>query len=303
MKRTVGYLGIGQVNVLQVDLPIYTLKGKEDGKIGVITANLHGNETVGTAALVELAKKLRLKAGKLVIIPCANPFGQIQQTRIEPIDGSDLNRIAPGKASGNLSQRIVKAICDQVQQADFFIDVHSYRRRAVTTGLLITKTSVEEIQKEMLRRFSPKLVIDLEPNINAIDVWCSRDQNIPAIAVEIPRMEFISPGGFDRVVDGLSNVAAFFELCQPTGQDRKPIPRYCERSKLLADIAGVFQPLSDVLQEVRIGQQLGVITSLSELKEVSVKAPADGTILTIQSRSIVQTGTKLLTIGEQIGTL
>ena len=103
-----------------------------------LTAAVHGDELNGVSIIHHLAfgddhiadtnddhidvSKL---AGTLLCVPVVNVEGMILQTRSTP-DGRDLNRLFPGKATGNQAQRIAHALFEQVvRRANYLIDLHT----------------------------------------------------------------------------------------------------------------------------------------------------------------------------------
>lgn len=100
-----------------------------------LVAGLHGNELNGVFVLARLAgfltqvaagdqKPLCLK-GRVVVVPAVNVLGVNTRRRAWPFDGTDINRMFPGYAGGETTQRIASALLDVTAPAARRIDIHS----------------------------------------------------------------------------------------------------------------------------------------------------------------------------------
>jgi predicted deacylase len=67
-----------------------------------------------------------LAAGRLLVVPVANPPAFAARTRTTPSDGANLARCFPGRPDGNDTERIADVLAGQViAPADLLIDLHS----------------------------------------------------------------------------------------------------------------------------------------------------------------------------------
>jgi hypothetical protein len=98
-------------------------------------AGLHGDEINGTFILARLSDflhgveegrfpGLRL-ARRVLLIPAVNVLGINVRSRSWPFDRTDINRMFPGSAVGETTQRIACALLDATKRADLRIDIHS----------------------------------------------------------------------------------------------------------------------------------------------------------------------------------
>ncbi len=108
--------------------PLIAINGASSGPTVVITAGVHGDEYEGPAALRALAETIdpRKLAGRLLLVPVANPSAFAAGTRTSPVDGENLARIFPGDPNGTLSHRLAAALMRTIiAKADVLIDSHS----------------------------------------------------------------------------------------------------------------------------------------------------------------------------------
>jgi len=110
-------------------VPVSVIAGAAAGPRLVLVAGVHGDEPDGMLALVELAAALdpaRL-AGRLVIVPVANPTAFAAARRRSPLDEVDLNRAFPGSAAGTPSQQLAhRLLTGVIEGADFLFSLHSW---------------------------------------------------------------------------------------------------------------------------------------------------------------------------------
>jgi N-alpha-acetyl-L-2,4-diaminobutyrate deacetylase len=99
-----------------------------NGPTVALISGLHGDAFVGSLALQRLAVELDISklAGRVLILPTANPAAQAAGQRFSPIDGKNLNRCFPGRPDGSLTQRLAHLlVTDIIERADIVIDLHS----------------------------------------------------------------------------------------------------------------------------------------------------------------------------------
>lgn len=104
------------------------LIGEEDGPLVGISASIHGDENVGSQAILELfriLKDMRIK-GTIRLLPVANPSAMVINARFSPLDRRDLNREFPGDPRGTYSQQLAAALSAEfLGKIDIHIDLHS----------------------------------------------------------------------------------------------------------------------------------------------------------------------------------
>ncbi|MEE3083078.1 MAG: succinylglutamate desuccinylase/aspartoacylase family protein, partial [Candidatus Thermoplasmatota archaeon] len=120
------------------NIPVYIMNGVKPGPILALIAGVHGDELNGVSVVHHLIHgddhiagtdddviNLSTMAGTLICVPVANVEGMLLQQREAP-DNRDINRLFPGRADGNQSQRIAHELFNGVVKcADYLIDLHS----------------------------------------------------------------------------------------------------------------------------------------------------------------------------------
>ena len=109
--RVIGVVPVDLGEGRLVELPIVVVHGVLPGARVAVTAGIHGAEYVSIAALREVAMSLdpaRVR-GSLVAVLTANPAAFAARTiYLNPMDGTNLNRVFPGKADGSPTQRLAR---------------------------------------------------------------------------------------------------------------------------------------------------------------------------------------------------
>lgn len=305
MNKKISKIKIGQIGVIEIKLPVITI-GSGEPK-GVIVAGLHGKEISSVLIIKSLLNKISNLSGQLIIIPTANPIGQIINIRNEPIDEMDLNRIFPGSNRKNFSQRIAANIFSILADADFVIDIHNFTRLAPFTGILIKNNDkkVFEAQKKMLKSLKPEIIweIDCEKDASqqgSLDMECVK-QGIPAISIEMPRLEYLNNDQVEKISDGIMNITNIFNMTNKDIDKKEEIIPIYEFKMIYSDNAGLFIPEVLPLEEINKGQKIGTVTSLTDYSEKEILSEKSGVITTIQAKGLIRTGTKLYTIGKRMG--
>ena len=95
-----------------------------------IVAGLHGDEYNGVYAAAQMVHRLTaLKPeqipGRITIIPAVNVFGLNTGSRFWPFDDTDINRMFPGYALGETTQRIAASVTAALRDATHLIDIHA----------------------------------------------------------------------------------------------------------------------------------------------------------------------------------
>jgi predicted deacylase len=117
------------------DIPYHDIGPAGEAPRVALVAGLHGDELNGVFVLSRLASFLRRIAaggrpgaelrGRVVVIPAVNVLGVNVRTRVWPFDGTDVNRMFPGYAGGETTQRIADAVLRLTLAARWRIDLHS----------------------------------------------------------------------------------------------------------------------------------------------------------------------------------
>lgn len=309
-------LPIGSLGTVEVSLLKIVFTGKKPGKRIVITAGLHGNETTSLFVLQELIELVRvcgLASGELIIFPVTNPLGLAFDTRREPLDGENLNREFPGAHAKSFGKKITATVWEEIQSADFVIDLHTFStRQCGFTGVMVkTGKSIDSVVSRILCSMQTDCVwlIDMSRDedkrfYGALDVVAA-EKNIPACTLEMERNQNVTDGKIMRYTQSIMRACVelgLLDLEYSHTITTKDIPLY-EGRYLYSDDAGLFFPQKKVFEKIQKGMSLGSVVNLLNFEKKEMISPIDGTILTVRYRDFIRTGSKIASIGTYVCSL
>jgi len=185
-------------------VPVIVVKGARPGPRLLVTAGIHGDELNGIAVIHRLAAQTdpaRL-TGTLVLLPGLNTPGLLASSR-EFSDGSNLNRVMPGKAGG-AADRYAQRLWDGLLRpnADLAVDLHTQSRG--TAYMIYAFASTPET-RTMAERVGPEILKMDTGDKGTVENELTRD-GVPAITFELGRPEVFDASSVQRGVDGLINL-------------------------------------------------------------------------------------------------
>ena len=249
-----------------IQIPVLVLKGRKPGRVIGLTAAIHGDELNGTLLIHRLIKRLDpdTLSGTVIAIPVLNIPGFKSQCR-EYWDGSDLNRLMPGKAVGMAGEVYAYRLMQKViSKLDYLLDFHTASMGRVNS-LHVRGDFNHPAAKAMALTFNPSIVINSpKPAVNTKTSGttlrsAALDLGIPAITIEIGNPSTFQNTLIEQSIQGLLNIFRSFgfvenTVASPDTTQNKLLgsPVICHGSYWLRSEAGglleVYPGLTDVLQ-------------------------------------------------------
>lgn len=150
----------------------------------LMVGSIHGNEPAGYYALKELisrlnSKKLKIKKGRLILIPAVNYCALKMNLRFIPLIG-DLNRKYPNKIGEKINNPIIKKIVELIQDSNFILDLHEgydFNGRNIKSmgstlthgnnkkSLLLTQKILQEVNKNIMTEYKKFNVYTNQPEL------------------------------------------------------------------------------------------------------------------------------------------
>ncbi len=135
----------------RLSLTVLVARGKVAGPTIAVLGGVHGDEYEGPWAIRNVFQCLdpaEMK-GMFIAVPQSNPPAFAVNNRASPIDGLNLARVFPGKASGTVTERIAFFIDSQViARSEMLVDLHSSGNRLTSPTLV----GYHEVETEAGRR-------------------------------------------------------------------------------------------------------------------------------------------------------
>lgn len=271
----------------------------------LVMAGMHGDEKTGVILLNKLFSVLQRqsKNHRLAIIPALNPEAIAANTRTNPRDGLDLNRLFPIKKKNKPSLQIAGSIQNYAKKFKIIIDLHVFPKQMTLVCGVDPLGGGVEIQKRVSKLMS---ALPLEAICRIDDTseprksgsLCAYLQSLDKLAfgIELPPHEVLTKSQFNNMVNSLINLAKSY----PSLNFRRVRKlRTFIRMKQFAPMKGTFRPLVKAGQKVDRGRKLGSISGTA-VRPLAIRANAAGTIISISYPQRVKRGERILVIGKAI---
>lgn len=282
-------------------LPVVVLSAPVDGPTVAVTANVHGDEVTGLAAVHDLDRRLQgsLTRGRVVLVPSLNPRGLVQQRRVQPEDGLDLNRVFPGDAGGRGAARIAGAVWQGLiaRGLDCLVDLHADSAVAIPYAIVDRSTHLRGDARAQMDRAVAGLavasgltVIHEYPDDLYVRFRLDRSlagamvnhARVPAVTLEVGPRRAVSAVAVRRTVAAVLRILHHLSLLSELPTD--PVPRLAggpwrRASAPRVRAAGLFVPLLDPGQSFGAGDVLGEVRAVDGTVRQVVRAEAAGLVV------------------------
>ncbi|HEX2915240.1 MAG TPA: succinylglutamate desuccinylase/aspartoacylase family protein [Chloroflexia bacterium] len=240
-KLVYGWFDIAELPTGHVErLPVIIAQGYEPGPVFWLTANIHGDELTGMAAIHDIVKPDIVEdlRGTIVAIPSLNPAGLRVTQRRPYFESHDPNRTFPGyhRPSENpekeereqkyptIYETAMGRLFEVIKEtADFLIDLHCYGLQAMSFTIRdrvlyhdeTEKAAAEELYQrtdELCKAFGLPVVNEAAAR-HYVDAHLHRSTSgaalnlarIPAITVELGLIGGVDPDALKAARTGIVN--------------------------------------------------------------------------------------------------
>lgn len=303
IKKT---LKIGKIGLFEVALPYLVIGSGQPA--GLIVCLQHGGESASLLVIKQLIKEQKKLRGTAIILPMANPFGQIFDQRNEIIEGQDLNRSFPGNEKSDFTGRLAAQIFSLGKKADFVLDLHNFSRLSpVLAGFSANRGKNQKTVVKLLKLFNPEVVWQTNSDQSedkrfkgSLDEALSKIGK-PSIFIETPNISLVTEKQIERVKKGIFNI--FERFNQKEAEKRRKDTPIFRAKYLYSDQSGIFVPKVKPSEKIKKGKILGTLILLPEFQEILVRSPYGGVVLTVKPKEVVRLGSKIGSIGEKVNVL
>lgn len=281
-----------------IRLPIMVARGHHDGPVLGLTAAIHGNELNGIPVIQRLFRNLDVKTlrGTIVGVPVVNIPGLIRYQRYFN-DGVDLNRIAPGKPNGNISQVYIHRVVERViKHFQYHIDLHTASSGRVNSFYVRADMSCQETAK-LAKLQNSQIIVDNKAGDGTLR-GAAEDLGIKSITVELRDPHIFQRGVVEDSLVGIRNVLNFLGMQE--GPLLCPIEKtiLCDGSYwLFTDEGGLLNVLPNIVDWVKKGDLVAEVTTLFGEVTKRYYAPADGVVVGRSVDPLNQTGSRIIHLG------
>lgn len=286
--------GIGE----PINLPVIVARGIEEGPALGLTAAIHGNELNGIALIQKLFQELDVKKlrGTIVGVLVLNVPGLLLEKR-QFNDGADLNRIAPGKPDGNVSQvyihRLVERILPELQ---YLIDLHTASFGRVNSWYIRADMTSARAAR-MARLQNPEIILHNKPNDGTFRGAAS-SLGIEAITLELRDPHVFQHNVIEDALVGIRNVLFDLGMLDGTICIQESPTILCERSYwIFTEEGGILEVFPNVGTLVKQGALIAELRNIFGHLHQQYFAPEDGVVIGKSVDPICPTGGRILHLG------
>lgn len=278
-----------------------------------VVGSMRGNENQQLYAcallnrkLQELEQKGRILDGKqILVIPCVNPYSMNIKKRFWSVDNTDINRMFPGYAIGETTQRIAAGVFDAIKGYTYGIQFASfYMPGAFIPHVRMMKTGYENV--ELAKRFGlPYVVLHTPRPFDTTTLnynWQLWETN--AFSIYTTNTARIDKDSARQAVNAILNFMAQQKIIHYRNHSGY-ISRVIESENFVpirTETSGFFEAYVQPGDEVSEGQRLASIydpylgTVCSELY-----APVYGTVAFVQDEPMAYQHTAVLKLIQEEG--
>ena len=302
-ERAQGWLTIGETPAGSLRFPLVIINGKNDGSTLCITAGVHAAEYAPIDAAMRLMQSIQPTAlnGVVIVAPVVNMrMFEHRAGFVSPLDGMNLNKIAPGRKDGSISEILADVLLREViGAAEYHVDLH-----AGDTGELLLpfggysltgNADLDRKGEALARAYSPHL-ISLAPDNGKIPPfpgslnYSATRNGVVSILAESGGNGTLEEADVQVHVDGVRNIMRYLGMLD--GGAPPAAPRIAARDRIVvrAERAGLVRLLVGIGDEITEGQELAEIRNVfGEIVEV-IRAPGSGIAGLIWTHKVVNTG-------------
>ena len=284
-EKVKGFLNAGSTSVNTYRIPLAIINGSSNGKtIGVI-GGTHGTEHASIEAVIRVIKKLDPgnMRGTVLAVPVLNgPQFEHHSQYLSPFDQLNLNRVFPGNPKGTLSQRIAYTVFDKVvSKCDALIDCHGGDINEDLRGFVLAgkgeDEAVNKVALDMATCYPTRFINVSQVNPTGMTTSAQIIYKIPCIIAEAGTPFPVREEEVLFHYEGIMNVLKYFGVIE--GAPKRVEPTISKGSiRLSAEEGGIWRPYVRTDQEVKAGDELGVVNDLFGETQQIVKAPKDGIV-------------------------
>jgi predicted deacylase len=275
------------------------VQSDKPGPTVVVVSGVHGDELTGTAAIHALDPWLQqnLLRGTVVLIPCANPLGTVEQSRTVPGDKRDLNRCFPGDSTGSEGPQLAAALWQVLEEEAMalLLDLHSDSGAAIPYAIADRPVALRGTVREIMQR----RLAETAANTGLLWLWEYPDAlyrrsglerslsgavvnrlNCPAITLEIGPKARLDAKSVQRTVLAVQRSLVSLGLASmKTDSAALSAHQWCRSTAPRTTVGGLFETCVAAGESFEVGDVLGRVRAVSGLIKEEIFATEAGLVL------------------------
>lgn len=287
-----------------VEMPVVVINGSRPGTTVCVTGGVHGGEYPGIEAAIRLSRSLKPEAvrGAVIIVPivCVPAF-QRRAIYVNPMDGTNINRVFPGNPAGTITEVMAAALFrEAVAQSDAFMDLHGGDLVEALVPFTLYyhsgNAAVDEVSRRMAEVYGIKYIVR-SLAIKGGSYQAAAAMGKPAILTESGGQGVLDEPSVQIHVRGVTNVLKHLGILEGIPEAAEQPVHFQQSSWLAAEQSGIFYPTVSIGQEVEKGQKVGEFRDWFGEPIATVASPAKGIVLFLVTSPAINTGDPILSVG------
>ena len=302
-RREQGFITIGETPSGPIQFPVVIVNGAEDGPVLCLTSGVHATEYAPIDAVMRVVQSLDAATlrGAVIAVPVVNMRMFESRTGfVSPLDGLNLNKVAPGRADGSFSEILAQVLLDEViGQAEYHIDLHAGDLGEMLlpfAGYALTGTrELDEHGEALARLYSPKLISlatsdgKIPPFADGICYAATR-RGIVSIFAESGGNGTLEEADVRVHVDGMTNVMRYLGMIDGAPSVVGPRVMGRERKVVRASRAGLLRLRVKIGDELVAGQEVAEVCNVFGEVVETVRSSGAGIAGLVWAHKVVNTG-------------
>lgn len=302
-QRAQGFITIGETPSGPIQFPVVIVNGADDGPVLCLTAGVHATEYAPIDAAMRIVQSLDAMAlrGAVIVVPVVNMRMFESRTGfVSPLDGINLNKAAPGRDDGSISEVLAKVLLDEViGRAAYHIDLHAGDLGEMLlpfAGYALTgRPDLDEQGEALARLYSPKLISlatpdgKIPPFADGICYAATR-RGVVSIFAESGGNGTLEEGDVRVHLHGVTNVMRYLRMIDgtPTAVGGQVSAR--DRRVVRATRAGLLRLRVKIGDELVAGQEVAEICNVFGEVVETVRSSGAGIAGLVWAHKVVNTG-------------
>jgi len=302
-ERTQGWLTIGETPAGPLRVPLVLINGRTDGPTLCITAGVHAAEYAPIDAAMRLLGTIQPDTlrGAVIVVPVTNMrMFEHRAGFVSPLDGLNLNRIAPGRKDGSISEILADVLLREVIAAsEYHIDLHAGDLGELLlpfAGYALTgRRELDEKGEALARAYTPSLISlatpdgTIPPFPGSLNFSATRN-GVVSILGESGGNGTLEEADVQTHLQGVQNIMRYLGMIDGGPPVNGPRISARDRIVLRAARAGLVHVGVRIGDRISTGQEVAVIRNVFGDVVERMCAPGSGIAGLIWTHKVVNTG-------------
>jgi predicted deacylase len=301
--RAEGFITIGETPGGPIQFPVVVINGAGEGPTLCLTSGVHATEYAPIDAVMRIVQSLEAATltGTVIAVPVVNM--RMFETRsgfVSPIDGLNLNKVAPGRLDGSISEILAKVLLDEVIScAKVHIDLHAGDLGEMLlpfAGYALTgNRELDELGEVLARLYSPKLISlatdgGTVPPFSDGLAYAATRRGVVSIFAESGGNGTLEEADVRVHMDGVVNVMRYLGMIDGSPSTVGPRVSARDRKVVRATRAGLLRLRVKIGDELVAGQEVAEVCNVFGEVVETVRSSGAGIAGLVWAHKVVNTG-------------